>query len=113
MITPRTLFLFVLISIAKSTYAQTAPAVLWQVTAGGTLDDYGASICTLPDGESIVVGSTSSQDGDSFGNHGMLDILVLRLGSNGVLQWRAVYGGGANEGGYAVEWGGEDGIVVM
>lgn len=54
-----------------------------------------------------------SQDGDSFGNHGMSDILVLGLSSNGDVQWRGVYGGGANEGGYAVECGSEDGIEVV
>ena len=41
----------------------------------------------------IIAGSSDSVDGDVGGNHGDFDYWVVKLDSNGILEWQKSYGG--------------------
>ncbi len=66
-------------------------AVQWQKTYGGSKQDYLRSIHQTSDGGYIAVGSTNS-----FGT-GAWDIWVLKLDSNGTVQWQRTYGGSRHD----------------
>ena len=54
----------------------------WQKTLGGTSDDSGCNAIQNPDGSYIIAGSTYSNDGDVLGNHGSVDVWLVKLNSN-------------------------------
>jgi hypothetical protein len=88
----------------------------WQKTYGGSVNDEAHSIQQTNDGGYIVVGETSS-----FGTEGE-DIWVLKLTSDGEIEWQKTYGGSesgtdpsiqqTNDGGYIVAGEIEFGAVV-
>jgi hypothetical protein len=57
-----------------------AGAMTWQKTLGGTGEDAAMSIKQISDGNYIVAGYSKSNDGDVTGNHGDLDFWVVKLG---------------------------------
>jgi hypothetical protein len=59
----------------------------WTKTIGGTKDDWGKSLIQTSDGGYAIAGSTSS-----FGA-GKMDVYVIKLDSNGNLQWTKTIGG--------------------
>ena len=65
--------------------------VNWQYTYGGTGDDFDTFIQQTSDGGYIAAGFT-----DSFGA-GSNDIWVLKLDSNGIVEWQKTYGGTNDE----------------
>jgi len=62
----------------------------WQRTYGGSQEDYARSVQQTSDGGYIVAGST-----DSFGDFGDINGWVLKLSSNGDIEWQYTYGGGS------------------
>ena len=68
----------------------------WQKCYGGSLDDYGRGIITTSDGGYLISGMTSSNDGDVSGNHtsssGYFDAWLIKISSNGTIQWQKCYG---------------------
>jgi hypothetical protein len=72
--------------------------VQWGVRGGGTSDDHGTSSTITPDGGYVVTGHTKSNNGDYKGmNKGEYDVLVMKLDSDGNIQWNETYGGSRNE----------------
>ena len=53
--------------------------IQWQKVIGGSQDDIVSSIQCTGDGGFIIAGSSSSNDGDANGNHGMADLWVVKL----------------------------------
>jgi hypothetical protein len=84
-------FLLLFFCLSSSLSAQ--PAIEWQKTFGGSLADQAFSVNQTTDGGYIVAGTTSSINGDVFGNHGVLDFWVLKLTKTGAIQWKKTYGG--------------------
>lgn len=69
-------------------------AVLWQKCLGGTGTDRGVKIKQTADSGYIVLGTTSSTDGDVTGLHGSQgDIWVVKLDKNGTIEWQKCLGG--------------------
>ena len=61
--------------------------IQWQKTMGGTLDDEAMAVEQTIDGGFIVTGFTQSNDVDVSGNHGDVDIWLVKLaGANGISQ---------------------------
>ena len=55
--------------------------LLWQKTVGGSGNDFLRAAAELKDGTVLATGFTSSQDnGDVYGGHGGLDVLIAKLG---------------------------------
>ena len=66
----------------------------WQGTFGGSAEDGADHIEKTDDGGYIVSGYTESNDGDVSGNHSTdADCWVIKLDSNGTLQWQICLGG--------------------
>ena len=84
--------------------------VLWERCYGGISDDIGSSICTTSDGGYLFIGTVQSNDGDVSGNHQSSDPFafkgqdawVVKLTSEGNVEWQHCYGGGANETGNSI-----------
>ncbi|RLD50671.1 MAG: hypothetical protein DRJ05_19345 [Bacteroidetes bacterium] len=75
--------------------------ILWQKSIGGYDNDIPQYITQTEDGGLIVIGYTSSHDGDVTGNHSWQDyyndIWVVKLTLDGEIEWEHCYGGENNE----------------
>jgi hypothetical protein len=67
--------------------------IIWQQTLGGTSSDQARTVEQTSDGGFIVAASSQSNNGDVSGNHGDYDILVVKLDSQGIIQWQKSLGG--------------------
>ncbi|MBL7828658.1 MAG: T9SS type A sorting domain-containing protein [Saprospiraceae bacterium] len=65
----------------------------WEKTFGGSENDESSSVITCSDGGYLIVGETSSNDGDVSENHGSVDFWVLKLRDTGELEWQKTLGG--------------------
>ena len=78
----------------------------WQKTYGGSQSEEAYSIQQTSDGGYIVAGQTWS-----FGS-GSGDILVLKLASNGTIEWQKTYGGSQSEEAYSIQQTSDGGYIV-
>lgn len=97
-------------------YAQT-PAIQWQKTIGGSNLDQAKSIKQTNDDGYIVVGNSSSIDGDVTGNHSsnqtyLTDFWIVKLNSSGVIQWQKALGGSSIEEANSVQQTSDGGYIV-
>ncbi len=76
--------------------------LLWQKCLGGTLEEFGNSVQLTTDGGFIICGSTKSNNFDVSGNHGLLDLWLVKTDSLGNIEWQKCYGGTNNETGNKV-----------
>lgn len=65
----------------------------WQRCSGGSSDEVGQAIEVDHDGNYLVVGSTSAENGDVSGIHGGTDAWLINLDTNGELLWQKCFGG--------------------
>ena len=65
----------------------------WQKSLGGSDWDKAFSIQQTTDGGYIVAGASYSQDGDVTGNHGGSDYWIVKLYSEGNIEWQKSMGG--------------------
>jgi hypothetical protein len=88
----RTFLALILVAMFKVLCAQ-APAIEWQRSFGGSFSDQGKAIALTVDGGMIMAGSSASVDGDLTTNNGSYDCWVIKLDSNGDIQWQRTLGG--------------------
>ena len=69
----------------------------WQKSFGGSSGDLGYSVDVTSDNGYVVAGGTSSNNGNVTGNHGLEDFWIIKLTSNGTLQWQKTLGGSSFE----------------
>jgi len=86
--------------------------VLWNKTYGGAADDEANAIQQASDGGYIVVGYSSSSDGDLVGNKGYEDVWVLKLNDTGSIQWQKNYGGSKTDEGTFIRQTTDGGYIV-
>ena len=86
--------------------------VRWQKCLGGSYQDCANAVLQTTDGGYIVAGSTSSNDGDVFGNHGGSDFWVVKLKSDGTIDWRKCFGGSGQDCANAVLQTADGGYLV-
>jgi len=84
----------------------------WQKCLGGTSDDYAESIQQTSDGGFIVVGYTSSNNGNVSGNHGGWEYWVVKLNSSGTIQWQKCLGGTSDDEAYSIQQTSDGGFIV-
>ncbi|MEO8768895.1 MAG: hypothetical protein ABI402_02380 [Ferruginibacter sp.] len=98
---PFLLFFYFLFISNNYTFAQyPIPGVQWQKYLGGINDDKANDILINPDGTSIVIGSSKSNDGDVSGHHGTTatnDAWVVKLDTAGNIIWQHSYGGSGED----------------
>lgn len=71
--------------------------LLWQRSYGGSGSDRAFGISKTSDGGFIVNGVSPSTDGDVTSNHGDNDYWVVKLDSEGLLQWQKSLGGSGDD----------------
>ena len=67
--------------------------IVWQKTLGGSLDDELYDIRRTSDGGYILAGSTRSTDGDVSKNNGYYDTWIVKIDTNGDIEWQKTFGG--------------------
>ncbi|MGB1020383.1 MAG: hypothetical protein ACPGVF_04700 [Flavobacteriaceae bacterium] len=67
-------------------------ALEWTKTYGGTGDDRGYDLVALKQGGYVLLGYSSSSDGDASRNEGMHDHWVIRIDNQGALLWEKSFG---------------------
>lgn len=83
-----------------------AGEVLWKRTYGGTGNDNASDIVFDTEKQQfVVIGSTSSTDGDISFNHGSKDMWLLKFDTDGNLIWEKTYGGTFGDSGKSVSLG--------
>ena len=89
--------------------------IQWQKCIGGSGYDIGRDIIQTNDGGYIVVGETSSNDGDVTGNHNIdnNDIWVVKLTNNGVFQWKKCIGGTDHESVMTIQQTTDGGYILV
>jgi hypothetical protein len=86
----------------------------WQKSLGGTATENAADIKATPDGGCIIVGASSSFDGDVTGNQGGIsDGWIVKLDVNGDIEWERTVGGSAEDGLRGVALTADGGYIVV
>ncbi|HNW33356.1 MAG TPA: hypothetical protein PKM25_00350 [Candidatus Ozemobacteraceae bacterium] len=85
---------------------------IWRKSYGGREDDEACDLVVMPDGSSLVVGSTCSPQGDVSGYHGSHDLWALRLDNSGNIRWQNAYGGGDEDFGCGVVTAADGGFII-
>ena len=79
------------------------PIIVSSKCFGGSNAEYGRNIISTNDGSLVMCGSTTSNDGDVSGNHGIigqLDLWLMKTNTDGIIQWQKCLGGtGAEQNG--------------
>ena len=96
----------------SAAFAQPAPAIEWQRALGGTLNDDGFSLEQTSDGGYIVAGQCFSNNGNVTGQHGGIDFWVVKLGSDGSLQWQKALGGAGYDNARCIHQTSDQGYIV-
>jgi hypothetical protein len=90
----------------------TSGEIVWQKCLGGSGDDGAASIQQTSDGY-IIVGVTTSADGDVDGFHGgEFDIWVVKLNALGDIVWQKCLGGSGDEQALSIQQTLDGGYIV-
>jgi len=84
----------------------------WQKTAGGSDLDWARGIVQAKDGGYIVIGSSSSTDGDVLGNDGGVDFWLIKLSESGELLWQQTYGGTKADHAFSIANTTENGFIM-
>jgi hypothetical protein len=88
--------------------------VLWKKNFGGSNYDMAHAIAATPDGGIAITGTTESNDGDlaGMGHHGLKDMWVLKLNSNGDLIWQKMLGGSFDESSHTITVAADGNILI-
>ncbi len=70
---------------------------LWVKTFGGSENDKFYSVTEAFDNGYLLVGGSSSSDGDIHGNNGVMDAWVVKVDEDGDTLWTKCYGGSSND----------------
>ena len=82
-------------------------ALNWSRTFGGSQNDYGYSVVSTNDAGFVVTGLTRSQ-GDNNG-----DAWLIKVDSEGEVQWERTYGGEGTESGRSVQQTDDGGYIII
>ena len=102
-----------LVKVSIGSIAEGAPSIEWQKCYGGLENDFSEDIIPTSDGGYIVVGYTSSTDGDVSGNNGGRDAWVLKFNAHGTLQWQKCFGGSESDVGFSIISTSDGGYVFV
>ncbi len=86
----------------------------WERSIGGSGRDEAFSIQQTSDGGYVVVGYTRSDDFDAYGSgyHGSADVWVVKLDSDGKIEWQRAFGGFEEDVAYSVHQTFDGGYIL-
>lgn len=87
-------------------------SILWQKTYGGSNEDWGYGAISTSYGANVIVGGSTSSDGDVGGNLGESDTWIVRLDNSGTLLWEKNIGGSLSEYGESIGITTDGGYIV-
>ena len=88
-------------------------AIQWQKVLGGSTGcDFANAILATPDGGYIIVGHTDSFDGDVTSIAGERDVWIVKLSSNGAIQWQKTIGGTESDYAYSLQSTADGGYIA-
>ena len=87
-------------------------SIQWQKALGGSGWEDAWDVQQTTDGGYIVVGQSSSTDGDVTINHGYADYWIVKLSSTGTIEWQRSHGGNYDDIAYAVKQTLDGGYIV-
>lgn len=90
-------FLLLFATLYLSVLFPQVPSIQWESVLGGSDEDQATFGLQTLDGGYVVVGSTASNDYDVSGNHGAYDYWVVKLNSQGNIDWQKTLGGSSVE----------------
>lgn len=93
------------------TFSQ-APAIQWQKSLGGTNIDEASFVRQTSDEGYIVAGRSKSNNIFVSGNHGNFDYWIVKLDSNGNVQWQKSLGGSGLEEAPSIEQTADGGYIL-
>jgi len=70
-----------------------APIIELQKSLGGSSNDFARGVILASDGNYIIAGGSSSNNGNVTGNHGSSDFWVVKMNPSGVVIWQKSLGG--------------------
>lgn len=89
-----------------------SPTVEWTKCLGGSSPENAMAVRTTPDGGCIILGNTSSNNGDISDPPGYIDLWVVKLDAQGNISWEKTFGSNntdypgsialSNDGGYVI-----------
>lgn len=86
--------------------------IVWEKSFGGSDSEYVNDIQQTHDDGYIVIGSTQSEDGDISNPKGSIDYWVVKLNTDGAIEWEHSYGGSLTDYGYSVCQTTDNGFVI-
>ena len=87
-------------------------AIEWQKSCGGSGEDFATAGLQTKEGNYIVSGYSTSNDGDVSGNHGGQDFWVVQFSSSGSIMWQRSLGGSNSDFANTVAQDADGGYVV-
>ena len=72
-------------------------SIIWEKSIGGSDTDLVDNLISTSDGAVLMIGRTRSSNGDMVGNHGEMDVYVVKIANNGNLLWTKIIGGTGDE----------------
>lgn len=72
--------------------------IVWSKTFGGTKDDIATDVLETKDKAILVVATTNSTDGEAAGNGSRGGIILLKIKTDGTIEWRKVFASGYSAG---------------
>jgi len=85
----------------------------WNRTIGGSDSESFYDVVIDSNGNSYVVGSTNSNDGDIVGSHGSLDALIVKYDNAGNMLWSKLFGGSGDDRFESIEIDGDKNLCVV
>ncbi len=86
--------------------------ILWEKTYGGSLYEDPWSITELYNGNFMINGRTSSNDGDISDHHGGSDFWLIEIDAAGNLVWESTFGGSQDDKGMTVIQNTDQSIMI-
>ena len=79
---------------------------------GGTGDDSARSVQQTSDGGFVIVGFSSSNDGDIGSSYGSYDTWITKLDSSGNLTWEKNLGGSSVDQAFSIQQSNDGGFII-
>ena len=94
-----------------------AGLLLWQKCLGGFGDDYGTDVIQTSDGGYAISGASRSRIGADvslhIGDTTKYDYWIVKVDTNGIIQWQKTYGGTENDVAYSIKQTVDGGYIVV